>query len=95
MEATRTERRLILAGAPSSEEAPLHISWALLRNVRTLYGCASQVGQKGAQRGGSGEDVALQAAQRDIEVTSALARSATEVRLARWVMRECDAPALM
>ena len=68
------------AGAPSSEEAPLHISWALLRNVRTLYGCASQVGQKGAQRGGSGEDVAQQAAERDIEVTSALAGSAVEVR---------------
>ena len=58
---------------------PLHICWALLRNVRTLYGCASQVGQKGEQRGGSSENIALQAAERDIEVTSTLAGSAAEV----------------
>ena len=69
------------AGAPSAERAPLHIAWALLRNARTLYGCASQVGQRGAQRGGSSEaDAAGHAAERDIEVTSALAGSATEVR---------------
>ena len=62
------------------ERAPLHIAWALLRNARTLYGCASQVGQRGAQRGASGEaDAAGQAAERDIEVTSTLAGSATEV----------------
>ena len=62
------------------ERAPLHIAWALLRNACTLYGCASQVGQRGAQRGASGEaDAAGHAAERDIEVTSALAGSATEV----------------
>ena len=67
-------------GAPSTERAPLHISWALLRNARTLYGCASQVGQSGDQKGSSGEDAAGMAAERDIEVTSALAGSAAEVR---------------
>lgn len=44
--------------------------------MRTLYGCASQVGQRGGERGGAGEE-----AERDIEVTSALAASAAEVRL--------------
>ena len=73
--------RFVVGGVPS-EDPPLCIVWALLRNSRTLFGCASQVGQKGAQRPGVGnEDVPSHAAERDIEHTSNLAVSASEVPL--------------
>ena len=58
----------------------LQIAWALLRNVRTLFGRTSSVGQKGAPRPGAvNEEIAAQAVQRDIEVTSNMAVSAAEV----------------
>lgn len=50
--------------------------------MRTLFGRASSVGQKGAPRPGAvNEEIAAQAAERDIEVTSNVAVSAAEVFL--------------
>ncbi|CAL8464049.1 g3584 [Coccomyxa elongata] len=67
-------------GAPVADPASLQIAWALLRNVRTLFGRASSVGQKGAPRPGAvNEEIAAQAAERDIEVTSNMAVSAAEL----------------
>lgn len=58
----------------------LQIAFALLRNVRTLFGRTSNVGQKGAPRPGTvNEEISAQAAERDIEVTSNVATSAAEV----------------
>ncbi len=75
------------AGGPPQDAPPLSIAWALLRNVRTLFGRASATGgpaRAGSGRpgagGASGEEAAAQAAEHDVEVTSAVAASATEVR---------------
>ncbi len=63
-----------------ADPSSLQIAWALLRNVRTLFGRTSNVGQKGAPRPGAvNEEIAAQAADRDIEVTSNMAVSAAEV----------------
>ena len=76
----------------------LQIAWALLRNVRTLFGRTSSVGQKGATRPGAvNEEIAAQAAQRDIEVTSNMAVSAAEVPTLhplpqRWTIKEQQQP---
>ncbi|EIE24972.1 hypothetical protein COCSUDRAFT_83665 [Coccomyxa subellipsoidea C-169] len=67
-------------GAPVADPSSLQIAWALLRNVRTLFGRTSNVGQKGAPRPGAvNEEIAAQAADRDIEVTSNMAVSAAEL----------------
>lgn len=67
-------------GGPVADPPSLQIAWALLRNVRTLFGRTSSVGQKGAPRPGAvNEEIAAQAVQRDIEVTSNMAVSAAEV----------------
>lgn len=85
---TLTSKLLSAAGGQSADDPPLHIAWALLRNVRTLFGRASKVGgpAAGGMGGTSGrpsaavsEEVAVQVAERDIEVTSGLAASTAEV----------------